>query len=323
MRFAGTALSNKRPWGMPSWPGLAVLSAVLAWTGLFLFVAPAPLMAGYAKAGRVWAKVLVTVGLVATMLFFDRAAGVVFVVFVWVPAFLAVWYLRGRMDLHLLMTALTGYGLFLAAVLGGLKVLAGWDVAEFLLLRFNEALDMAVGRWSGRPGWTWAEADVALMRETVAVVLRRYGVSLLFWSVVGTAVLNLLLALVFLRDGYSPRSVRSDFSAWRTDFSVMLLLLAFWIGALGGAFLDRPVLRDLCLNGMMVAGFFYFLQGVAVVATWLARMPGSVTLKAVLVFLLLQFVPALVWLTVLFGFGLLDEWFRFRDINLPSGGDEA
>lgn len=307
---------------MPSWPGLMLLSVVLSWTGLFLFFAPAPLMAGYAKTGGIVGKVLMTAALVGLMLLFDLPAAVVFLLVVLVPALLAAPYLTGRMDLRLMMTALTAYGLLLAAGVWGMKLLAGFDLAEAMLSRFNEAVDLAVGRWSGRPGWSLGEADLALMRETVGVVVRRYGVSVLFWSVVGTAVANTLFALVFLRDGYSPRSVRSDFAAWRTDFSVMLVLLAFWLGAVAGLYLDRPMLRDLCLNGMMVTGFFYFVQGVAVVATWFQRIPGSVPLKLVLAFLLMQFVPAMVWLTVLFGFGLLDEWFRFRDINLPSGGDE-
>jgi hypothetical protein len=319
LKTAGTALL-KPPAGIPVWPGLTFLSAVLTYTGLFAFVSPAPLMAGYVKPGRILFKLLLTVLLVLGLGFLDRWAAAAFLVFAVIPAAILAPYLKGQMDLRDAFLTLAGFTFLLAGVIWSLKAFGGFDLAGTILARFNEALDLAISRWGGKPGWSLNEVEVGLVRDAVASALGRYGVATLFLGVMTSSVSNIFLSFVFLRDSYSPKSVRSDFAGWETDFWVMLLFLLLWAGVMTGLFLKNDLIRVVSLNGLMMAGWFYLLQGLAVFAAGFKRLPGPGLLKLFIVLVLLQFVPLLVVATAVFGFGLLDEWFHFRRITIPSGG---
>lgn len=89
---------------------------------------------------------------------------------------------------------------------------------------------------------------------------------------------------------------------------------------LGGALVVVPPLRSFAYNLLLLVGFFYALQGLAVVAYYAHRLAGPPILRVGLVVLVLLNPWAKEILALL---GLFDTWFDFRRWADPARGQEG
>lgn len=85
------------------------------------------------------------------------------------------------------------------------------------------------------------------------------------------------------------------------------LVVAFVLCA---AALVFPPVRPLAYNALVLVGFLFGLQGLAIVVYYAHRLQGPRLLRAAVVIMLVFLVPAGIYLVLLAG--LFDTWFDFR-----------
>jgi uncharacterized protein YybS (DUF2232 family) len=150
-------------------------------------------------------------------------------------------------------------------------------------------------------------AQVGSLRDALAVVFPAA------W-VIGAAVLvaanaALLRAYLLRRDpGWLEEG---EFERVRWPLG---LVVAF---VLSGAAVVFPLARPAAYNALLVAAFFFALQGLAVVAFYARRLAGPPLLRAAVVVLVLvnPWAPQILALL-----GLFDNWFDFRRFAEPPAG---
>jgi uncharacterized protein YybS (DUF2232 family) len=150
--------------------------------------------------------------------------------------------------------------------------------------------------------------QVGMLRDALAVVFPGA------W-VIGAAVLvaanAALLRLYLLR---RDPGWLEDGEFERVRFSLGLVV----VFVLSGAAVALPLARPVAYNLLLVAAFFFALQGLAVVAFYARRLAGPPLLRAAVVVLVLANPWAPQILALL---GLFDNWFDFRRWAEPPPGE--
>jgi hypothetical protein len=276
---------------------LALLAPVLA---LLATLAPLPLIVHRIGAGP-WSTVSAT--LVATALLSALSPGqaLFFLTFLALPGLLiGEATARGRGIVKGAIWAFVLLALEIAVVL----VFAGPRLATVAVAPFEETRSVQFLELLRGSGWTpehieaWTEQSQSL-GKAMAVVYP--AVFVIMGALVVLANAALLRAYLARRDpGWLEGG---EFEGVRWSFA---LVPAF---VLSGAAVLLPPLRHAAYNVLLVVGFFFALQGLAVVAFFARRLAGPPLLRVALVFLVLlnPWAPQILALV-----GLFDLWFDFR-----------
>ena len=277
--------------------GLALVAPVMA---LLATLSPLPLIVHRIRGGP-WSAV--SAALVATALLsaLSPVQAVFFLVFLALPALLiGETTARGR---GIVKGAIWAFVL-LALEIGLVLIFAGPRLATVATAPFEETRSAEFLELLRGSGWTqehieaWTEQSKALGRA-MAVVYP--AVFVIMGALVVLANAALLRAYLARRDpGWLEGG---EFEGVRWSFA---LVPAF---VLSGAAVLLPPLRHASYNVLLVVGFFFVLQGLAVVAFYARRLAGPPLLRLALVFLVLlnPWAPQILALL-----GLFDLWFDFR-----------
>jgi uncharacterized protein YybS (DUF2232 family) len=276
---------------------LAVLAPVL---GLLAALAPLPLIVHRIRAGP-WSAVSAT--LVATALLSALSPGraLFFLMFLALPGLLiGEATARGR---GIVKGAVWAF-LLLALQIGVVLVFAGPRMATVATAPFEETRSAEFLELLRGSGWTpehieaWTEQS-RTMGRAMAVVYP--AVFVILGGLVVLANAALLRAYLLRRD---PGWLESgEFEGVRWTFA---LVPAF---VLSGAAVLLPALRHAGYNVLLLVGFLFALQGLAVVTFYARRLAGPPLLRFALMFLVLlnPWAPQILALL-----GLFDAWFDFR-----------
>jgi uncharacterized protein YybS (DUF2232 family) len=125
---------------------------------------------------------------------------------------------------------------------------------------------------------------------------------------------NVALLRVYLARRQPGWLETGDLEGLRWPFG---LTVAFVVS---GALVLIPALRSVAYNALLLVGFFYAVQGLAVVVFYIRRLAGPLLLRAGLVLLLLlnPWAPQVLALV-----GLFDTWVDFRRFAEPPGAQEG
>jgi uncharacterized protein YybS (DUF2232 family) len=267
---------------------------------LLATLAPLPLIVHRIGAGP-WSTVSAT--LVATALLSALSPGqaLFFLIFLALPGLLiGEATARGRGIVKGAIWAFVLLALEIAVVL----VFAGPRLATVAVAPFEETRSAQFLEVLRGSGWTpehieaWTEQSQSL-GKAMAVVYP--AVFVIMGALVVLANAALLRAYLARRDpGWLEGG---EFEGVRWSFA---LVPAF---VLSGAAVLLPPLRHAAYNVLLVVGFFFVLQGLAVVAFFARRLAGPPLLRVALVFLVLlnPWAPQILALV-----GLFDLWFDFR-----------
>jgi len=315
----GTVLLKDNFHDYKIWAGLSFLAAFLSMLGPLAFFSSAPMLASLVKPGKMFIKIILIL-LLAVMLFFLGTSYLVFfALFTVIPSFLLYMYMKGRMDMKDMVFLVSGYAFLLIISIYCLKFFGDVDLGEKIILSFNQSIEMLKTKFNNNQ---LSDVELSLMKDIFILIVKKYFFSVVFVGVMFLSIVNLFLSIIFFKEKYTFRSIVEDFSKWETPFGIMLFFLLCW----GGALLTATAFKSdkffpVFLNGVIVSGFFYFIQGLSVSIVSFERFSLSPMMKFIILFILLTFVPWFILVTVILGFGLLDAWFHFRNIHISFGGD--
>jgi uncharacterized protein YybS (DUF2232 family) len=297
--------------------GAGALSALLFGSAAFVpalapisLVSPLPLAVQRLRGGSAgaWLAAVLAAALVAAA-GVPRAAGIYLVALAVPGLLLGESLARGR---GLLKGCGWAFGALVAEVAAGLalapKAMAEAFLAPVEHLRSEEFL--AELKAGGLPPERLSEftEQVGTMRDALAVVFPGA------W-IIGAAVLvaanAALLRLYLLR---RDPGWLEDGEFERVRFSLALVV----VFVLSGAAVALPLARPVAYNALLVAAFFFALQGLAVVGFYARRLAGPPLLRVAVVFLVLANPWAPQILALL---GLFDNWFDFRRWAEPPPGE--
>lgn len=281
----------------------SLFAASVTWpaVGLLATVSPFPLLAQRLRGGfsAAWVSTLVAGALVGA--FDTPLRGLVFAVVFAVPVVIVGEGLTRGASLP--RAALWGFAVLGLEILAALLATGG-DMARLVLqpldhLRSPRFLDEM--RASGLPPERVEEwvAQLTTLRSALAVVYPAAYLILGAVFVFGNAVL--LRVYLAWRDPAWLDGGDLDTARWPAALTVLFVL--------AGGGVAFPPLRPLSYNVLLVVGFFFALQGLAVVSFYVQRLAAPFLLRAaVLVLVLLNpWAPHVLALV-----GLFDNFFDFR-----------
>ncbi len=299
--------------------------------GLLALLSPVPLIVGYRQHGTRHGVQAAAVGLCAapTLALLagggGSAAAAVLLGYLLVPAAagaLLAWGVRVTANgAGALVLGITGYLVFLAALLGVFGLLAPGSLGD----QAAGWVDQSLNAFS-EAGRERAAQDVELV-EVLADVqarhgwYRRWGVLLLPSITASVVALGFWLNLVYARWFVGGKDENDDLSTWRLPHLAILLFMGctagvvFQFGPIGELFPRSTALLAASTNGLVFLGTLYWLQGVAVVNHWFLRLPigpGFRLMGVAAQALTMMFPPT----SALFGVaGLADAWFDLRQLD--------
>lgn len=237
---------------------------------------------------------------------------------------------RARTGARALELAVVGYLVIgaLLLVVAGLAMEGG--VAELVRRSFEESLDRLTETSQRRLGQGgFAADDLALVEEQVALG-RRWGPRLFPGLAAAAVLVGMWMNIVYLRWFTGGAKERDDLTTWRLPMWVMYALMACIAGTVlqltfGESLPALELLAEVALNGFLVLGVLYWLQGVAALNYWFLRLNPSPLFRVggfVVQVLMMVFPPTSIMFGVL---GLTDAWFDLRKLDGPGepSGEEG
>lgn len=269
-------------------------------------VAPLPVLYYQLKWGR-WivgasavvaiALVLVPVGGLPVAVLYLLQAGLLSIL---LPHFLARGHSAGR--------ALTLAVLIVAAVatvsVVGYGVAAGIDLDRQVAAAIKTNLDQTLALYKAKGA---SGEDLLSLKEALAQIGDLFGQiypAMLLISLAAVAGINLLMLRRF-REGLTVKLPETQFSSFRNPENLVWGLIVAGFALL----IDNGVVQAVALNVIVVVGFLYFMQGLAVVAHFFATYRVPVFFK--FFFYVLLVLQAYLVLAVAL-LGLFDLWANFR-----------
>jgi uncharacterized protein YybS (DUF2232 family) len=168
-------------------------------------------------------------------------------------------------------------------------------------------------------GNTSLEPEQAL--EVEAAITRLQGLlprvmpGLLFVTLLNAIFFNMVVGQYFLRRRNAELVPWPPFAAWRLPEPVVALVIVAGFCLL----IPMPLVNDIGLNLLLVAGTLYFFQGLALLASLLNRWSVPSLLRALIFLLLLIQAYGIVLLAAV---GLIDVWANFRSPRPKPEDDE-
>jgi len=267
---------------------------------------PLPVLYYHLKWGRwtvgvvtvaVTALILLLLGGVSVAVLYLLQAGLLSVV---LPVFLA----RGYSASRALAAAVFTVAVVVAASIAGYGSVQGIDLHGQVIVAIRTTLEQTAEFYKAKGA---TEEDLRFLKEgleRVAVLLGRIYPALLLLSLTAMAGIN-LIALSRFRNRLRIPVPDTTLSSFKNPDHLVWAL----IGAGFSLLIDHGVVQTVALNILAVAGFLYFMQGLAVVAYFFAayRVP---TFFRVFFYVLLVLQAYLALAVALLG--LFDLWGDFR-----------
>lgn len=284
---------------------LALLAPILA---LLATLSPLPLIVHRIRSG-LWSAGSATLLAAALLCALDPGQAAFFLLLLALPGLLigeATARGRGIVKGAGWAFALLAVEIGVALVFAGPR-LATLATAPFEQTRSAEFLELLrVSGWTQEHIDAWSEQS-RMLGEAMAVVYPAVFV------IMGALVVfvNALLLRVYLMRRDPGWLEHGEFEGVRWPFALVPVFV------LSGAGVLLPPLRPASYNVLLVVGFFFALQGLAVVAFYARRLAGPPLLRAALVILVLlnPWAPQILALL-----GLFDAWFDFRRWAEPPEG---
>ena len=271
--------------------------------GLFV---PLPAVYFHLKRGVTAGAGVFAITLTVLVLMQDGATPLLYIMQSGLIGFLLPWfYLQGKgtaksvaysvgIDFLLIVVLAVAYGFW-----------SGIDLQAMLIKGIETSSEQAIAIYSKQG---LSQSDLAMLTSGIRQaghLIASIFPALLLVSLGLLAVLNLSALFRFAAKYLPQLPLPESFISFRNPDELVWILIAAGFAML----VPQPDLKRVALNILVVFGFIYFLQGLAVVLTYFQRMTVP-TLARMIFWLVLAFQPYLV-LAIAF-LGVFDIWGDFR-----------
>lgn len=269
-------------------------------------LAPLPAMYFFCKRGAaaggavfsITLTVLVIMGEPVIPLLYLLQAGIISLLLPWL-------YLKGKGTARTIAYSAGINFLLIVAVALAYGLWSGTDLAATLVKGIENSADQAIALYRNQG---LSKEDLEMLTQGIRQaggVIAKVFPALLLVSLGSIAALN--MALIFrLAARWLPNLPMPDsFQSFRNPESFVWVVIVAGFSML----LPQPGIQQVALNLLIVCGFIYFLQGLAVVLAFFQRLSVP-SLARMIFWLVLMFQPYLV-LAIAF-LGIFDIWANFR-----------
>ena len=277
--------------------------------GMFVsLLAPTPILLAVLRHGPRIGLLIVALATVALSLLLGMQHSLLFFAEHGLMAMLMAEMLRRRQSVEKTLLAATGASLLMSGLVLAVFLWSAQLDLGAVRQHLEDSLSQAVGLYLGE-GERASEAQLLLYIQGGLALVIRILPALLVMSTAAGAVLNYSVArILWGRLGGAPLFPATSLARWRAPEPCIWVLIA------GGilSFLPITVLQVVGLNVLLLMGFIYLIQGLAITVFYVNK--GSVpTMFRMLAYLFLCIQPLL--LLGVAAFGLFDLWCDFRRLR--------
>jgi len=270
-----------------------------------LFV-PLPAVYVYFKNGAAAGAGVFAITLTVLMFMQDGSASLLYVLQSGIIGLLLpFFYLRGKGTAKSVAYAVGIDFLLIVALAVAYGFSAGVDLQGLLLKGIESSTEQAIGIYSKQG---LSPEDLAMLTSGIrqaGQLIASVFPALLLVSLGMMAALNMSVLFRFAAKTLPLLPRPASFQSFRNPEALVWILIAAGFSAL----VSQPDLKRVALNILVVLGFIYFLQGLAVVLAFFQRVSVP-SLARIIFWLVLAFQPYLV-LAIAF-LGVFDIWGDFR-----------